>query len=134
MIRHGGEVLDALLCEDCPVFDLIVLDLHLPGLSGLEILRELRRHGKTRYAPLVMLSAVETDREVAQCLEEGAGSCVLKPVDPHLYIERVGLMVRYWIEVHHRPRLTLHRSEPTPSRRESVIRFAAVEERTRQAS
>lgn len=102
VIRHGDEVVSALLAPEAPVPDLIVLDFHLPGVNGLEILRELRKHDKTRHIPVVMLSALESDQEVAQCLIEGASSCVLKPNDPSVYVDHVGLIARYWLDVDRR--------------------------------
>jgi DNA-binding response OmpR family regulator len=103
VIRHGGEAITRLVSEEGPVPSLIVLDFHLPGYNGLEILRELRKHKRTCQVPIVMLSALESDREVGQCLDEGANSCVKKPIDMDLYIERVGLIVRYWLTVDERP-------------------------------
>jgi two-component system response regulator len=106
VVRHGGEALDQLLAEEGPIPDLIVLDYHLPGRNGLEILRELRKHEKTRHMPIVMLSALESDGEITACLSEGANSCVQKPVDPRLFIDHVALLTRYWLTVDKRPEQT----------------------------
>jgi two-component system response regulator len=93
-----------LLSEEGRVPDLIVLDFHLPGFNGLEILRELRKNERTRNLPVVMLSALESDSEITACLAEGANSCVQKPVDFVLYVERVSQIVKYWLTVDKRPR------------------------------
>jgi two-component system response regulator len=103
VIRHGGEVLDAVLSANDSIPDLIVLDFHLPGFNGLEILRKLRSEEKTRYVPIVMLSSLELESEVLDCLGEGANSCVRKPLDPRVYVEQVALIVRYWLTVDRRP-------------------------------
>jgi CheY-like chemotaxis protein len=92
-----------LLSPECPVPDLIVLDFHLPGLSGLEILRELRQHEKTRRVPVVMLSALESSKEISDCLDVGANSCVRKPSDPETCAEHVALIIRYWLTADKRP-------------------------------
>jgi len=102
-MRHGGEAVEALISANGPVPDLIVLDFHLPGLNGLEILRELRKHDRTRYVPVVMLSSLESDVEVSDCFVEGANSCVKKPDDPQTYVEHVALIVKYWLTVDRRP-------------------------------
>jgi two-component system response regulator len=103
VIRHGGDAVKSLITASGPVPDLIVLDFHLPGFNGLEILRELRKQERTRYVPVVMLSALESDTDISDCLVEGANSCVKKPMDPELYIDHVALIIRYWLTVDQRP-------------------------------
>ena len=101
--RTGSEVLTFLLADKGPPPSLIVLDFHLPGFDWLEILRELRKHERTRHQPIVMLSSLVTNDQIADCLSEGARSCVVKPSDPHIYVEKVSLIVRYWLTVDSRP-------------------------------
>jgi len=101
--RHGNEAITTILSADFPTPDLIVLDFHLPGLNGLEILRELRKYAKTRHVPVVKLSSLASDRQVLDCLEEGANSFVEKPTDPKTYVGQVALIVRYWFTVDKRP-------------------------------
>lgn len=100
--RHGGEALARLIGSEGRAPDLIVLDFHLPGLNGLEILRELRKEERTRRIPIVILSDQGSSEQVRACLDEGARSCVQKPSDPQAYIEKVGLIVRYWLTVDRR--------------------------------
>jgi len=83
--------------------DLVVLDFHLPGSNGIEILRALRKNDRTRHLPIVMLSSLASSTQLADCLAEGANSCVEKPLDPGAYAEHVGLIVRYWLTVHRKP-------------------------------
>jgi CheY-like chemotaxis protein len=103
VVRHGADALSLLLAEDGPTPSLVVLDFHLPGYSGLEILRELRKIERFRHVPVVMLSALESDLEISQCLDLGASSCVQKPIDDAVYAERVMLIVKYWLTVDKRP-------------------------------
>lgn len=103
VLRHGGDALVALLALEGPLPDLLVLDFHLPGKNGLEILRALRSNPRTSHLPIVMLSALESDAEFANCLAEGANSCVRKPMEPREYVDHVGLILRYWLTVDHRP-------------------------------
>ncbi len=103
VISHGGEALGMLLSPNGLMPDLVVLDFHLPGINGIEILRQLRRHERTRHLPTVMLSALASSTQVADCLNEGANSCVIKPTDPVAYSEHVSLIVRYWLTVHKGP-------------------------------
>lgn len=103
VIRDGVDAVKELGAHEGPVPDLIVLDFHLPRLNGLQILRELRKHERTKYVPVVMFSSLESERQVFSCLEEGANSCVKKPMDPKTYVENVVLLVRYWLTIHRRP-------------------------------
>lgn len=105
VIRHGGEAIFLLLSPGWPTPGLIVLDYHLPGANGLEILRELRSHEKFRLVPIVMFSSLGNDQNVMECMLEGANSFVQKPVDPIAYTEYLASMVRYWMIIH---RSTVH--------------------------
>jgi DNA-binding response OmpR family regulator len=74
--------------------DLVILDLQLPGLDGIEVCTELRRDPKTRHLPLIMVTARgdETDRIVG--LEMGADDYVVKPFSPRELMARVRAVVR----------------------------------------
>src|SRR5712691_1043809 len=77
-------------------FDLVVLDLGLPGMSGAEVHRQLRRDPRTRFLPIVFLSA-RSDREVKLAeLEAGAEDFITKPYDADELLARVGGAVRRW--------------------------------------
>lgn len=103
VIRHGGEAIARLIAPDGPIPALIVLDFHLPGYNGLEILLALRSQPRTRYVPVVILSGLGSDLEVSDCLQGGANSCVQKPMDTIKYVEHVSLIVRYWLTVDNAP-------------------------------
>jgi two-component system, response regulator len=103
VIRHGAEAIARLIAPDGPIPALVVLDFHLPGYNGLEILRALRNQPRTRYVPVVILSGLGSDIEVSDCLEGGANSCVRKPMDAKVYVEHVSLIVRYWLTVDNAP-------------------------------
>jgi len=103
VIRHGDDVLAQLLQEGSRVPNLIVLDFHLPGLNGLEILRQIRANERTRHIPVVMLSGLASNEQLVNCLDQGANSCVIKPVDSVTYVKQVALIIRYWFTVDKRP-------------------------------
>ena len=60
---------------------LILLDLHLPKISGLEVLRRLKADHRTRSIPVVILTASQKDRDIAECRRLGVHAYVVKPVD-----------------------------------------------------
>lgn len=77
-------------------FDLVLLDLGLPGMSGAEVHSHLRRDPRTRFLPIVFLTA-HSDRQVKlEQLEAGAEDFITKPYDADELLARVGAAVRRW--------------------------------------
>lgn len=106
LCTDGVEALDYLLgrnghaarCgEDLPGVALI--DLNLPKVNGLEVLRELREHPRTRLLPVVILSASSEQRDVRAAALLGANSYVRKPLDYGRLRETVALLGRYWLDL-----------------------------------
>jgi two-component system, response regulator len=82
---------------------LILLDLKLPKLDGLEVLRAVRSNARTSMAPVVVLTSSDDPRELAQCYQLGANSCVLKPVHYEDLWSAVQAVARYWLELNQAP-------------------------------
>jgi diguanylate cyclase (GGDEF)-like protein len=77
-------------------FDLVLLDLGLPGMSGADVHRQLRQDPRTRFLPIVFLTA-HTDRQAKLAeLEAGAEDFITKPYDAEELLARVGAAVRRW--------------------------------------
>src|SRR3989442_8792152 len=77
-------------------FDLVLLDLGLPGMSGAEVHRQLRQDPRTRFLPIMFLTG-HTDRQVKLAeLEAGAEDFITKPYDADELLARVGAAVRRW--------------------------------------
>lgn len=74
--------------------DLIVLDLMLPGLDGIEVCRRLKRNDTTRHIPVVMLTAKSEDSDIVTGLEIGADDYVTKPFSPKVLVARVRAALR----------------------------------------
>jgi len=74
--------------------NLIILDLMLPGIDGLEITRKLKSSRKTEKIPIIMLSAKGEESDVVAGLELGADDYVTKPFSPRILIARVKAMIR----------------------------------------
>lgn len=81
----------------------VILDLKLPGLSGLEVLKQIRADERTKKIPVVVLTSGEGENEVEQCYEEGANSFIRKPVDPGEYSEMVLQLGMYWLLLNRTP-------------------------------
>jgi two-component system response regulator HydG len=87
----GESALQALAAND---FDLVLLDLILPGLSGWEVLRQIKGDGRLRYVPVVVLSALSDKSHALEALELGAEDFLTKPVDVETMLSRVRVMLR----------------------------------------
>lgn len=103
-VRDGAEALDFLFCrgeyarrtpEALP--QLILLDINLPKLSGLEVLKQVRSSELTRLLPVVMLTTSKQDRDVLESYVSGANSYVQKPVSFTEFTEAVKQLGVYWL-------------------------------------
>jgi CheY-like chemotaxis protein len=86
---------------------LILLALKLPKLDGFEVLRAIRTNTRTGTTPVVVLTSSDDPRELAQCYQLGANSCVQKPVRFDQLRAVLQAVARYWLE--------LNQSPPPPS-------------------
>ncbi len=82
---------------------IILLDLHLPRLDGLEVLKRIRSDPRTKRVCVVILSSSIEDRDVCECYAEGANSYVHKPVDFDELISVIGCISLYWLTVNRFP-------------------------------
>ena len=102
--RDGEEALDWLLARagyrhriGGPLPRLVLLELRLPRLDGVEILRTLRASPRTATVPVVVLSSSAESRELAQCYQAGANSCIRKPIDFREFGDTLRATGRYWL-------------------------------------
>ena len=102
----GEEALDYLLARGrfrhrlgAPLPRLVLLELKLPKIEGIEVLRALRASPRTNTAPVVMLTSSAESREVAQCYQLGANSCVEKPVEFRAFAETIQVLGGYWLRL-----------------------------------
>ena len=93
MVRDGAEALDFLLAKGSyeerdpfHVPQLILLDLKLPKVDGLEVLRCIRETETTRLLPVVVLTSSKEEQDLASCYALGANSYIRKPVDFNQFI------------------------------------------------
>ncbi len=99
VVRDGAEALEALFSEGAVLPDLVLLDLKLPKVSGLEVLQRIRAEAKTRTLPVVVLSSSDEERDIVACYDIGANSYIRKPVDFDEYIDAVGQLGLYWLRM-----------------------------------
>ncbi|CAB1083186.1 ArsR family transcriptional regulator [Alkalispirochaeta odontotermitis] len=104
LAKEGYHITGALTGEEAlrkarsEPFDLIVLDLMLPGMDGLEVAKKLKAHEKARRIPIVMLSAKGEEADIVTGLELGADDYITKPFSPRVLIARVRTALRRKID------------------------------------
>lgn len=102
--RDGAEALDYLFAtgvyadrDPAETPDLILLDLKLPKVDGLEVLRHIRADERTRFLPVVVLTSSDEQRDIMACYDLGANSYIRKPVDFTQFAEAIRQLEHYWL-------------------------------------
>ena len=79
---------------------LILLDLNLPKVGGIDVLKKVREDERTRFVPVVILTSSSEEEDIVASLENGANSYVRKPVDFSRFVEQLQRLQVYWLLVH----------------------------------
>ena len=111
VVAHDGvEALDFLFCTGmyagdapCELPQVVLLDLKLPRIDGLEVLRRIRSEARTRRIPVVILTSSKEERDVVESYERGANSYVRKPVDFNEFMEATRQLGLYWLIINEAP-------------------------------
>ena len=97
--RDGKEALDYLFNDANDLPRLVLLDLRLPNIDGLEVLRHIRENERTRLTPVVILTSSVAPDDVATGYRYGANSFVRKPLDFDQFSGMVRQLGSYWLTV-----------------------------------
>lgn len=98
--RDGAEALDKLFgAGQDRLPDLVLLDLKLPKVNGLEVLHKIRSDERTKTLPVVVLTSSDEERDIVESYELGANSYIRKPVDFDQFIDAVRQLGLYWLSM-----------------------------------
>jgi two-component system response regulator len=109
-VKDGAEALDYLfgVSTDAPsarahLPKVILLDLKLPKVEGLDVLRRIKSDEQTKAIPVVVLTSSREERDMVQSYQLGVNSYIVKPVDFENFSEAVAQMGMYWLLLNQRP-------------------------------
>jgi two-component system, response regulator len=110
VVRDGEEALDCLFCRGAFAersFDrppkLVLLDLKLPKIDGMEVLKQVKSDQRTRTIPVVIMTSSKEERDLAASYNLGVNSYIQKPVDFDKFRETVKSVGLYWLVIHQQP-------------------------------
>ena len=110
IVRNGEEALDYIFCKgefaarninDLP--KLILLDLKLPKVNGIEVLRQIKANPLTKNIPVVVLTTSREEQDVTDTYNLGVNSYILKPVDFDQFVDSVRQVGFYWLLLNQYP-------------------------------
>mgnify|MGYP001168848565 CR=1 FL=1 len=107
VLKDGAEAIDVLLPADGsspPPARLILLDLKLPKLDGIEVLRRIKGDQRTRTIPVVVLTSSAEDKDLKECYRLGVNSYIVKPVDFQQFTDAARSVGFYWMLLNQLPR------------------------------
>lgn len=110
VLRDGEEALDYIFAKGkfegrdaAEVPQVILLDLNLPKVSGLEILKKIRGDERTRLFPVVVLTSSNSEKDMVESYKLGANSYIRKPVDFDQFVDSVKQLGLYWLVLNEIP-------------------------------
>jgi two-component system response regulator len=110
LARDGEEALDYLCIRDNGgepdiniIPELVILDLKLPRVDGIEILRKIRSNDRTRLLPVIILTSSKEEKDLIDSYSFGANSYIKKPVDFKQFIKAATQLKMYWLMLNESP-------------------------------
>ncbi|TYQ26914.1 response regulator [Pseudanabaena sp. UWO310] len=96
LVARNGEEALAMVLSSHPLPSVVLLDLKLPKIDGLEVLRQIRANERTHLLPVVVLTSSSEESDIINSYNLGANSYVRKPVEIEKFIEAVRQLGLYW--------------------------------------
>jgi two-component system response regulator len=111
VVRDGAEALDFIFAtgpfagrrvEDHP--KIVLLDLKLPKIDGIEVLRRIKEDSRTHAIPVIVLTTSREERDIVEAYNLGVNSYIVKPVDFEQFTQAVRTLKLYWLLLNQPPR------------------------------
>jgi len=96
-VKDGAEALEYLLANDRQKPKLVLLDLKMPKVDGIEVLRRMKGDASLRAIPVVIMTSSNEERDVAETYRLGVNSYIVKPVEFEAFLETVTKIGLYWV-------------------------------------
>jgi len=110
VLNDGQEALDFLFCQgayadrpNCLKPKIIMLDLKLPKVDGLEVLKAVKTNPRTRTIPVVVLTSSREEQDIVASYDLGVNSYIVKPVDFEHFVDAVSRLGLYWLLLNQTP-------------------------------
>lgn len=110
IVKSGEEALDYIFhrgdYEDStryPAPGLLILDLDVPHINGVDVLRIIKKEQQYRTIPIIMLTTSARDTDALQCYKHSANSYIVKPPDFQTFTEIIGQLAHYWLGLNELP-------------------------------
>jgi len=110
-VKDGGEALDFMFCEGeyagrepNRMLKLVLLDIKMPKVDGIEVLRRLKGDARTRTTPVVIMTSSQEERDMVESYALGANSYIVKPVQFEAFLAIVAEVGLYWVLANRIPR------------------------------
>jgi two-component system, response regulator len=110
VVRDGSEALDWLFgsgqytARHSPLLpQIVLLDLKLPKVDGLEVLRQIRANPRTHLLPVIIFSSSEEEKDLINSYSQGANSYIRKPVDFDQFVSTIQQLSFYWLALNEAP-------------------------------
>src|SRR5919109_4093345 len=127
MVRSGAEALREVLARE---FAVILLDVNMPDIDGLETARLIRQYKRSAHTPIIFITAYADEMQTAQGYSLGAVDYILSPVNPAVLRSKV----KVFVELHRMQRRTRAMAEERVARAKAEAARAAAEETTRRSN
>ena len=109
-VKDGQEALDFLFAENeyserenCSRPKLVLLDLKMPKVGGLEVLKKIRNHSELNTLPVVVLTTSKEERDIVEAYDLGVNSYIVKPVDFEGFMKSINELGFYWLVLNEPP-------------------------------
>lgn len=96
MEANNGEEALKLLEKKDNLPDIILLDLNMPKINGIEFLKILKNDERLKYIPTIILTTSNNQRDLLECYKEGIAGYVLKPLKYEHYVQKIEKLLAYW--------------------------------------